>query len=80
MRKVPKKDLSLDVLLETILDARRSILCSHAISVTRFYERKKKGNITVCPGCGEAYPTAQGSQCRVCQGDGYYELQPKKAV
>ena len=80
MRKVPKRDLPLEVLLETILDARRSILSSHAISVTRFYERKKKGNIGVCPGCGEAYPASQGSQCRACQGDGYYELQPKKAV
>ena len=80
MRKVPKKDLSLEVLLETILDARRSILSSHAIFVTRFYERKKKGNIGVCPGCGEAYPTSQGSQCSACHGEAYYELQLKKAV
>ncbi len=79
MRKVPKKDLSLEVLLKTILDARRSILSSHAISVTRFYERKKKGNIGVCPGCGEAYPTSQGSQCRACQGDGYVWVATKKS-
>ncbi|MDM8522437.1 formylmethanofuran dehydrogenase subunit E family protein [Desulfococcaceae bacterium HSG8] len=73
MRLVPKKELSLEVLLESILDARRSVLSSRTIKVTRFYERKKKGVIEICSGCGEAYPAVQGLQCLTCQGEGYYD-------
>lgn len=75
MQQVSKRDLLLEVLLETILNAQRSVLSCRAIRVTRFYERRKKGKITVCSGCREAYPSAQGAQCAACQGEGYYELQ-----
>jgi formylmethanofuran dehydrogenase subunit E len=73
MRLVPKKELPLDVLLETILSAGRSVLSSHAIYVTAYYERVKKSGINVCPACGEAFASAQGEICRSCQGKNYYE-------
>jgi len=73
MRRKPKKDLPLNVLLDTIFTARRSVLSYRTIRMKRFYGRKKKGQIEICPGCGEAYPVAQGSQCTACQGDGYFE-------
>jgi len=73
MRLTPKKNLPLDVLLQSIFDARRSILSSCPINVTAFYEKKKKGTIKVCPACEEAYPATQGDACLACQGKGYYE-------
>ena len=72
MRLAPKKDLPLEVLLETILDARRSVLSCRPILVTHYHQRQKKGQIEVCPGCGEAYPALQGPECTACQGKGYY--------
>ncbi len=72
MRLVPKNDLPLEILVETILDAGRSVLSSRAIQVKQFYERKKKGDTKVCSGCGEGYPVAQGAECLSCQGHGYY--------
>lgn len=42
------------------------------VRITRFHGKKEKGEIAVCSGCGEAYPTRQGSQCTACQGNGYY--------
>jgi formylmethanofuran dehydrogenase subunit E len=74
MRRVPKKDLPLGGLVDTILKAGRSVLSCRAIRVTRFYGQEKKGLIKVCPGCGEAYPAVQGDLCSACQGEGYYEL------
>jgi formylmethanofuran dehydrogenase subunit E len=76
MRLTPKEKLPLDVLLQTIFDAQRSILSSCPINITAFYEKKKKGVIQVCPACGEAYPARQGDVCLACQGKGYYEPIP----
>jgi formylmethanofuran dehydrogenase subunit E len=72
MRLVPKKELPLEVLLDTILDARRAVLSSSPISVTRYHHRDKKGEISICPECEEAYPVSQGAACTACQGQGYY--------
>ena len=73
MRLVPKKSLPLEVLLEDILQAGRAMLSSAPVRITRFYGRNKKGEIAVCPGCGEAYPVHQGEKCLACRGEGYYE-------
>lgn len=73
MRRVAKKDLPLEVLLDAILEAGRYVLSSGAIRVTGHFERKKKGNTQICPECGEAYPATQGATCFACQGKGYYE-------
>ncbi len=73
MRRVPKRELPLEVLQEAILDAGRTVYSARRVRVTRFAERARKGPTTVCPGCGEAYPTAQGQHCLACQGQAYYE-------
>ena len=49
MRLVPKKELPLELLLETIMSAGRSVLSSRAIYVTAYYQRQKKSGINVCP-------------------------------
>ncbi|UCF93796.1 MAG: formylmethanofuran dehydrogenase subunit E family protein [Desulfobacterales bacterium] len=72
MQRVPKHDLPLEVLNQTIFEAGRSVLSSRAIRLTDLFQRSKKGPIAVCPRCGEAYPTRQGDRCRACQGNGYY--------
>jgi len=75
MRKVPKGKLPKELVNSTIIDAGRKILSSLPVDVVQFHERSKKGEIGVCPGCGEAYPLSQGKKCLACQGNGYYELQ-----
>ena len=82
MRLVPKKDLPLDVLLENIMSAGRSVLSSQAIYVTAYYQRQKKSGINVCPVCAEAFASAQGEICWSCQGKNYFEwnIYPNAAV
>jgi formylmethanofuran dehydrogenase subunit E len=75
MRLVDKKSLPLEVLVRDITLAGWEILSSAPVRITRFYEKHKKGEIAVCPECGEAYPTRQGPRCLFCQGQGYYETQ-----
>lgn len=74
MRTIPKKDLPLEVVLEEIFGARRSVLSSRAVRVIRYHGKKSKEDILVCPGCGEAYPASQGNQCNACRGEGYYSF------
>ncbi|MDP2645549.1 MAG: FmdE family protein [Desulfobacterales bacterium] len=73
MRKVPKKDLPLPVLLETILSAGPHVLSACPVRMTDLYKRRKKGVIEICPSCNEAYPVLQGRKCTACQGMGYAE-------
>ncbi len=79
MHLVPKKSLPLEVLLETIIEAKRDVLSYRSIRMTNFYGPVKKGNIEICSTCGEAYPTAQGSLCLTCQGKGYYKTNGRRA-
>ncbi|MDZ7697906.1 MAG: formylmethanofuran dehydrogenase subunit E family protein [Deltaproteobacteria bacterium] len=66
MRTRPKKDLPRDVLIPAILSAGRDLLSCVPIRMTRFYARKKKGDIGICPTCGEAYARTAGDQCMSC--------------
>ena len=75
MRLVPKKELPLEVLLDSILDANWDVYAHKAVKITDFYQPQKKGEIEICTDCGEAYPTAQGATCLTCQGKGYYAYQ-----
>jgi formylmethanofuran dehydrogenase subunit E len=75
MRLVDKKDLPLPILIQDIMNAGRKMLHSAPVQVTRYYKKNKKGEIWICPGCGEAYPLKQGLQCVSCQGEGYYEFE-----
>jgi formylmethanofuran dehydrogenase subunit E len=72
MRLAPKQELPLEILVDAILAAGRSLLSATPMSITRFSERKKKGPTAVCRDCGEAYPVSQGPQCFACQGRKYY--------
>ena len=72
MRRVPKKTLPLEVLVNTILSAQRAILSYESIYITRLYERDKKGKTTICSVCKEAYAEKLGKVCISCQGRGYY--------
>jgi formylmethanofuran dehydrogenase subunit E len=76
MRLAPKKALPMEILLDRILAAGRTILSSAPVRITAFYEKKGKGEIAVCSGCSEAYPARQGDPCLACQGHGYFELLP----
>lgn len=72
MRLAPKQELPLEILVDAILAAGRSLLSANPMRITRFSERKKKGPTALCPDCGEAYPVSQGPQCLACQGQKYY--------
>ena len=74
MRRVHKKDVNHKLLLDEILAAGRRMLSSTPVRILRWHGKKEKGDIAICPGCGEAYPTKQGEECLACQGRGYYEI------
>ncbi len=74
MRLVSKKDLPLDILNATIIDAGRNVLSAEEICMTGLYRRIKKDATVVCDRCGEAYAAVQGPVCKACRGEGYYQV------
>lgn len=74
MKKVSKKDLPIDILLDAIFTAGRDALSSRAVSIVNTYSGAKKGGTDICAGCGEAYPVEQGELCLSCQGQAYFEF------
>jgi len=74
MKLVDKKDLPLEVLNETILEAGRDALSAEPVYITQHHTKVKKGQTGICPSCGEAYTLRQGALCISCQGEGYYQL------
>ena len=56
--------------MEQIKEAGVSI-CSieHVRVAHRFLEKRRRGEIAVCPRCKEAYPLADGAICLGCQGE-----------
>ncbi|SPF47678.1 Formylmethanofuran dehydrogenase subunit E region [Syntrophobacter sp. SbD1] len=74
MRLVPKKSLPLQIVLEDIIAAGRSILSSAPVQITKLHGKKNRGITGICSGCGEAYPLEQGEQCLSCQGMRYFDL------
>ena len=75
MKLVEKKDLPLEVLNQTILEAGREALSADPATVTSHYAKIKKGKTGICPACGEAYSLRQGALCLSCQGEGYYRVE-----
>jgi formylmethanofuran dehydrogenase subunit E len=73
MRKVEKKDLPLEVLNQTILEAGREPLSAAPVYITKHYAKVKKGGTDICPVCGEAYTLRQGNRCLSCRGESYFE-------
>jgi formylmethanofuran dehydrogenase subunit E len=77
LKRVPKRDLPIDVMLETIFKARREVLCVQPVRVTDFYQRRKKEKVAPCPVCREAYDPRAGDRCRGCRHGGYFEARPE---
>ena len=73
MKLVKKKDLPLEVLNQTILEAGREALSAAPVTITNYYAKIKKGKTGICPSCGESYTLRQGALCVSCQGDAYYQ-------
>jgi formylmethanofuran dehydrogenase subunit E len=73
MKLVEKKDLPLEVLNQTILEAGRDALSADPVYITNYYAKIKKGKTGICPSCGEAYTLRQGTRCVSCHGEGYYQ-------
>ena len=73
MKLVEKKDLPLEALNQTILEAGREALSADPVFITNYYAKIKKGETGVCPSCGEAYTLRQGARCVSCQGEAYYQ-------
>lgn len=58
---------------EELLDIERDILSWQRVKV--IHTKDKKGDLKVCPSCGETYPSRDGELCQRCSGsNNYYEL------
>ena len=69
----PKKEQDSRLLLEQIKNAGTGFMSLQKVQVRpRFLKKRNKGEIAICPVCGEAYPSADGGICRSCQGEGPY--------
>jgi len=73
LKHIAKRELPLDVLLKTIVEARRAVLSCREVVVTDFLRRPKKQSVGICPGCGEAFDPRAGDRCRGCCQGAYFE-------
>lgn len=75
-----KRDQNVERLLLEIREAATRIYTLETVTVREhLLKRRKKGAITVCSICGEAYPADHGRICRVCQGQNPYVELPHEA-
>lgn len=59
--------------MEQIKEAGASICGIQHVRVSlRFLEKKRRGEITICTHCKEAYPLSDGAICLGCQGETPY--------
>lgn len=71
-----KKDQDSDLLRHQIGMAGADILSIQPITVdASMLVKRSKGEIAVCPMCGEAYPSVHGAVCRSCGGESPYTEQ-----
>jgi formylmethanofuran dehydrogenase subunit E len=71
LKKKPEQDYQL--LLSQIKEAGHGMLSVQRVRVEpEKLRRQKLGTISVCPGCGEAYPIKHGDRCLACQGESPY--------
>jgi formylmethanofuran dehydrogenase subunit E len=69
----PKREQSLADLSAQIVEAGTDLFGFQEIEVLpEFLTRRSKGEIGICPECGEAYPTGHGSVCKGCGGESPY--------
>lgn len=69
----PKKEQDTERLHQEIHMAGASICSVEPRQIKpELLKRREKGEVTVCPICGDAYPASFGAICRSCQGEGPY--------
>ena len=69
----PKKEQDYPLLMKQIRKSGAGICSIDYVRVApRFLEKKRRGEITVCPQCNEAYPLADGVICLGCQESAPY--------
>jgi formylmethanofuran dehydrogenase subunit E len=73
LKRVPKHALPLDVLLSSVLEARRAVLSTRPVRLTGRLRRPKKERVGLCPGCGEAYDPLRGNLCLGCREGSYFQ-------
>lgn len=75
LKEKPKKEQSLDAILDEFLRAGTEIYSMEKITVKPTYvtsSDKKRSAIALCPSCGEAYRSSSSEVCPACQGKGPY--------
>jgi formylmethanofuran dehydrogenase subunit E len=74
LKLTPKKEQDEKRLQEEIRNAQEAILSVRQVKVAnRVLEKSHRGGFTICPSCGEAYPTADGPTCLVCANDNLFD-------
>ena len=69
----PKKDQDSRALFEEIRNAGINLYSMQNVRVQpQFLEKRSKGGISLCPLCGEAYPSQDGEICRACNDQNLY--------
>jgi formylmethanofuran dehydrogenase subunit E len=69
----PKREQDMKRLLEEIRQAEDTIFKVMRVRVAkRFLEKPRRGEFTICPRCGEAYPAADGPACLGCTNDSLF--------
>ena len=70
---VPKKKQDSNALFAQIRDAGENLYSLQSVQVQpQFLERRSKKGISICPLCGEAYPSKDGEVCSGCSDQKLY--------
>ena len=73
MKEKPKSEQDTDALFAEIEQAGDTICSIRPVTIDKKYlGHGHMSGIDVCPVCGEAYPSSDGSICRGCQGEDPY--------
>ena len=77
LKKKPKRHQDSNRLMEEIKAAGEDTLSVTAVYLDpRHMARRSKGEVAVCPLCGDAYPARDGAACRGCRGESPYLATP----
>ena len=77
-KRKAKKDQDIVALEQEIEKAGDSICKLEVVTIKpEMLGHESRGQIIVCPACGEAYPGNDGPVCRGCQGQAPYQLSLK---
>lgn len=71
----PKAEQNTELLIAHIKEAGATLCGIHPVQIRpELLKKRKRGEITICPCCQEAYPAKDGAVCRGCQGQSPYIL------